>query len=242
MDSLRIILLLAGVVLIAGIYLWGRRQNVQRMKQMRIEARAGDPLMDVPDMAEGVRVVPGREAVEEELARLDELITEGAEAAPEKETLAPAASRQKPAEMNKLVVLYVLAPGGVPFRGDSLIKALESSGLRYGDMKIFHRMVPVGPREESVYSVVNMVEPGTLNPAEVSGLNTPGIAFFLQLSGHVDGVKAYDDMVETAKAVAAVLDGEICDETRSVLSRQSIGHQREKIIEYQLRRRVAQNH
>jgi cell division protein ZipA len=61
--------------------------------------------------------------------------------------------------------------------------------------------------------------------------------FFITLPGPQDMLKAFDYMHETAKTVAKNLNGDVLDETRSAITRQSIDHMRQQIRE--LERRVA---
>jgi cell division protein ZipA len=57
------------------------------------------------------------------------------------------------------------------------------------------------------------------------------------LPGPEDMLKAFDYMYETAKAVAKNLNGDVLDDTRSAITRQSLDHMRQQIRE--LERRLA---
>jgi cell division protein ZipA len=59
--------------------------------------------------------------------------------------------------------------------------------------------------------------------------------FFLTLPGPDDMMKAYDYMLETAQAVARNLGADVLDESRSVLTRQTMEHSRQKIRELERR-------
>ncbi len=61
------------------------------------------------------------------------------------------------------------------------------------------------------------------------------MVFFLTLPGPEDMMKAFDYMLETTQAVARNLDGDVLDESRSVLSRQSIEHCRQQILDLERR-------
>jgi cell division protein ZipA len=73
----------------------------------------------------------------------------------------------------------------------------------------------------------------------MEGFTTEGLVLFLQIPGGVDGVHAFDAMVESARILADNLDSTVCDATRSVLTNQTISHMREEVISYQLQQRVA---
>jgi cell division protein ZipA len=48
-------------------------------------------------------------------------------------------------------------------------------------------------------------------------------------------MQAFDYMLETAKAVARNLDADVLDESRSVVSKQTMEHSRQKIRDLELR-------
>ena len=60
----------------------------------------------------------------------------------------------------------------------------------------------------------------------------PGISLFLVLPGPIDGVEAFDMMMEAARAIAQSLDGELLDESGSSLSIQRERYMREEIVQF----------
>ena len=236
MENIRWILLLAGFVVVLGIYLYGRyhagRDEAQEQAEHR-SARPGsdiDPLFDQPGDSE---------AVEAELERLEQLISEDSAQPQEVAADAPAAPQAPPPEPDKVVTLFVMAPTGVPFPGAFVFEAMETAGLQYGDMEIFHYVDTQSGSGQPLFSVANMVEPGTFDLSAIATFTTRGLVLFLQLPGPADPVQSFDRMVKAARSLADGLGGTVCDATRSVLTNQTIGHMREDVIDYQLRQRVA---
>ncbi len=130
---------------------------------------------------------------------------------------------------DKVIVLNVMAPQGQHFVGKKLIRAIEASGLRYGDMQIFHYYTDTVP----VFGLVNMVKPGVFDLSAIEQMSTPGVSLFIQMPNDLsNGLSSFDIMLTTAQQLAKVLDGELCDETRSVLTRSAIDHIRQQIAEY----------
>jgi cell division protein ZipA len=80
-----------------------------------------------------------------------------------------------------------------------------------------------------------MMQPGVFDIDRMSELATPGLLFFVTLPGPEDMMKAFDYMLETAQAVARNLGGEVLDESRSALTRQSLEHSRQKIRDLERR-------
>jgi cell division protein ZipA len=134
---------------------------------------------------------------------------------------------QMPVE--RIVSLFVIARDGHPFNGADLIVAAEKAGLEYGDMGIYHRLVD-GKRELGpIFSVANMLKPGSFDLTRLDALNTPGLSFFMALPGPVTALDAWDTMLPTAQRLAELLDGQVLDEERNALGRQRIAHIRDEL-------------
>jgi len=146
------------------------------------------------------------------------------------------ASPEAPADtsIQELLVLNVLAPRHAPFAGDGLVNALRAQGLRYGDMNIFHRVVPA--TKAKIFSVANAVEPGTFDLADIEHLSSPGMTFFLQLPGPDDALAAFDMMLDAARNIALDLGGDVKDEQLSALTGQTAEHMRQRIADFARRR------
>lgn len=138
------------------------------------------------------------------------------------------------APQDELVVINILAPREQPFTGARLVEALRANGLRYGDMNIFHRLAP--DARTQVYSVANIIEPGTFDMAEIEEIRSPGVCFFMRLPGPEQPVEALEDMLRAARDVAERLGGELKDERRSVLTGQTVEHYRHRVAEFCRRR------
>jgi cell division protein ZipA len=131
--------------------------------------------------------------------------------------------------VERIVSLFVVAREGHAFNGADLIVAAEKAGLEYGDMGIYHRLVD-GRRELGpIFSVANMLKPGSFDLTRVDTLRTPGLSFFMALPGPVTALDAWDAMLPTAQRLAELLDGQVLDEERNALGRQRIAHIRDEL-------------
>jgi len=237
MENIRWILLLVGVVIILGIYLFAR------LKAVRLSLpRRGRP----KHAAQRRKAVPSvdsfgvDEPVDRSIDELGELFPDAGPAEVEEAIIAAPAREPRPeVSPDQVFSLFVLAPPGVPFRGPLLLGALVGAGLEFGDMQIFHRIEVIEGREKTLFSAANIREPGTFDLAAMEGFTTRGIALFMQVHPGVDAVWAFDAMVEAARGIADSLGGTVCDATRSALTRQTIGHMREEVIGCQLQQRMA---
>ncbi|MEQ8859347.1 MAG: cell division protein ZipA [Pseudomonadales bacterium] len=136
--------------------------------------------------------------------------------------------------VEELIMVNVLAPKGSPFVGPGLVEALRARGMRYGDMNIFHRVDPM--TRANLYSVANVVEPGTFDMADLDNFRSPGVCFFMQLPGPEQPMEALEDMLKVARDVAVRTGGSLFDEQRSVMTGQTWEHYRQRISDYCRRR------
>ncbi len=208
MDGLRWLLLFFGVLIIAGIYFYTRKER----------AKQQDDRTDVP------RVIPtlDEEAIDAEVDDPESPDTEDQESNDD----LPADTPQK------IVTLRLIARNGGAFRGDDLILSMRGIGLRHGKFGIFHRY-DGNDEEKTVFSAASLVEPGSFDLANIKDQEIPGISLFLVLPGPIDGVEAFDLMMAAARALAQTLDAELLDESGSTLSIQRERYMREEIIQYQ---------
>ena len=160
-----------------------------------------------------------------------------------------AASRETEIEAGRLprdidpevFMLNVVSRSPDGFSGEDILHILLACDLRFGDMSFFHRHEFEAGRGAIQFSVANMMQPGVFNIDHMAKFNTPGLVFFLTLPGPEDMMKAFDYMLETAQAVARNLDGDVLDESRSVVTKQTLEHCRQQIRDLQ-RRMLAKTH
>ncbi|MBN7798970.1 cell division protein ZipA [Parahaliea mediterranea] len=132
-------------------------------------------------------------------------------------------------------MLNVVARDPAGFRGEDILHILLACDLRFGDMNFFHRHEQEAGRGPIQFSVANMMQPGVFDIDNMADFSTPGLVFFVTLPGPEDMMKAFDYMLETAQAVARNLGGDVLDETRSVLTRQTLEHNRQQIRDLERR-------
>ncbi len=135
----------------------------------------------------------------------------------------------------EVFMLNVVARKAEGFRGEDILHILLACDLRFGDMSFFHRHEFEAGRGAIQFSVANMMQPGVFDIDNMSDFTTPGLVFFVTLPGPEDMMKAFDYMLETAQAVARNLDGDVLDETRSALTRQTMEHSRQQIRDLERR-------
>jgi len=131
-----------------------------------------------------------------------------------------------------VVVLHLMAREGEYFQGDQLLSALLNQGLRYGSMKIFHRHIGEEGSGPVMYSVANSINPGTFDLNGMDQLATPGISLFFAMEDVDDPAATLDNLLASAKQIAIDLNGELKDESRGALTRQTEDHYRQRITDF----------
>jgi cell division protein ZipA len=135
---------------------------------------------------------------------------------------------------HEVIVVNVMARPGRVFEGYDLLPILQLQGMRLGDMSIFHKHSGSNGSGSVLFSMANMVKPGIFDLATMDSFVTPGVSFFLQLPNKYGNMAAFDQMLTCANAIKHALDGELKDENRSVLTRQTLEHYKQRLRDFEL--------
>jgi cell division protein ZipA len=135
----------------------------------------------------------------------------------------------------EVVLMYVTAREEAGFAGEDILHILLACDLRFGEMDFFHRHEKGAGRGATQFSVANMMQPGVFDIDAMSGFSTSGLTFFLTLPGPADMMQAFEQTLETAECVAEHLGGDLLDETRSAMTRQTLEHIRQRIRDLERR-------
>ena len=256
MDStlLRLILLAAGILFLAGIYFWesGRRKKGPPQAKTRLTPEIGDtPVLDSQD--DGSAWGQGEEAADHLQDGLDQLgdeiqdedtgqkdepsrsaqaeLTTAEPLREQQELFSFSAREESPVDVpSKILQINIMAKGSV-FTGPAIAAAAKETGLQAGEMSIYYRYDSDGAHRTR-FNMVSMVEPGIFPMKAMDGFSTPGLTLFAQLPEAGDGMTIFSDMLATAERLARLLGGELQDETHSALTNQTIEHMRTQLLEY----------
>jgi cell division protein ZipA len=207
MDGLRWLLLLFGVLVVAGVYLYSRYQR--------------DKIDDTtPPQLSPDRLEP---SLDGELHSDD---------GPASGQPAPDPAVEDGVPEQKIVTLRIVARNQGAIGGEELVLNLRGIGMRHGKFGIYHRYE--GSDEDKViFSAASLVEPGTFDLTTIKEQEIPGISLFMVLPGPVDGAQGFDLMITAARALTQSLNAELLDESGSTLSIQRERYLREEIIQFQ---------
>ncbi len=221
---LRVLMIVAGLGLLLVVYLVSRRSGARPAAGRRSGAPRVAP-------AGGADHVLASEAFADRQPEQSEL---GLGASGHGDSVRPGQRDDQPFE--RIVTLYVAARDGMQLSGSDIVVAAEKIGLRYGHLDIFHRLLDTRPDAAPVFSMANIVKPGSFDLNGIQQLQTPAVALFLTLPAPLPALDAWEMLLPAAQRLAELLDGVLLDEDRSALGRQRIQHMREELRAYDRQR------
>ncbi|MFA5677907.1 MAG: cell division protein ZipA [Pseudomonas sp.] len=145
------------------------------------------------------------------------------------------------APVEEVLVINVVARSEQGFSGAAMMQSVMESGLRFGEMNIFHRHESMTGNGDILFSMANALNPGIFDLDELDNSHVRAVSFFMSLPGPRHPKQALDLMIASARKLAQELGGDLKDESRSVLTAQTIEHYRQRIAEYE-RKRLGMRH
>ncbi|SDR98433.1 cell division protein ZipA [Halopseudomonas litoralis] len=142
----------------------------------------------------------------------------------------------EPEPFDEVLVILVVSRGEEGFPGAAMMQSIMESGLRHGDMNIYHRHESMTGNGDVLFSMANALNPGTFDPEELEHSHVRAVSFFMGLPGPRHPKQALDLMIASARKLAQELGGDLKDENRSVLTAQTIEHYRQRIAEFERKR------
>lgn len=242
MEELRWILLGVGIAIIVGVYFWGRskKREADYSSYVVNEEVPSFSAADETDNGwhEGVgpvRVVKSFNDDEIDSFNIDEPaataemldgsnenniesdLPASADSALLKEKIIEKEIKEEKLEpvVDDVVALYLVAQRGSELKGEQVLSSTYATQLEHDPMNIFHRKDAAG---EILFSMSNMMEPGSFNIDQMHEMTTRGVSLFIQLGLCKDPVKALDDMLICAHSLASMLNAQLCDQNRQLLN------------------------
>ncbi len=141
--------------------------------------------------------------------------------------------------LDDLIIVGVMARDRNGFGGSALLDLFLERGLRFGHYGLFHYYTGEQTEKDSQFSVANILNPGSFDYHQMENFQTPGITMFLSMASlQGNAMEVFDLMLETARAIATRLNGELRDDQRSVLTNQTIEHCRQRIRQFEMQSRL----
>lgn len=227
MSELRWILLLIGVLIVAGVYGYTRYQ-----RHLRDEASFGrrgaqrdvlDVRGDEPVISSTEEMVDASDLPPIEFEPGDgEAPGDGGDAGDD--TAAGRRDGAAPEKAREILILHIRAAEGGPWPGEAVARAAESAGLKQTDKKIFQYFSPES--EQALFHVADMFKPGVFDWQRLGEARLRGLSLFMQLPVHCPAPEAFETMLNCARRLAESLGGEMLDARRQPLTEEALADMR----------------
>src|SRR5690554_653458 len=143
------------------------------------------------------------------------------------------------AEAQMALVIHCISRDELGFSGEDMVNLFNQCDVRFGEREIFHRFEQAEGKGSIQFSIVHSFEPRHFSPETILDQHFRGLSLFMKLPGAKNPSAAYEAMVAIAQLLAKHFNADLFDGERSALTQQTIEHERQQIVDFEYRQKVA---
>lgn len=237
-STFRWVLVIAGIAIVAGIFLFGNpdRKRKPRASRKRVHAQRvrREPALN-SDQLDTQEIDDNGDIMQTELdiglSSEDGLDTGSSSENRIEPKLDNKPRKPAPPAPDKIVTLFLKARDNHVITGIELLDSSLKSGLVFGNHDIFHRINEEDV--EPVFSMANLTRPGSFDKTAWNTMEIRGVTMFMTLPGPRNALDAWDSMLATSRRLAELLHSDLLDDQHEVFTRLRSLQIKEDLREYE---------
>jgi len=203
MNITSLLITLAGIIIIIGLYLMSRiaQSKQPQALQTRIPNLKND---DGSKFSSVLEDIPARDGSTPKPAPMNKVTITNTD----KEHSSSSEKTKKESQV-KQIILFISANDETGLDGNLVENALTANKLKLGDKDIYHYYTESQSSKSSLFRVANGTEPWTLTTQDLKDKKLAGLSIVMSLPSSIDDKKAIKHLISVSKNLCKNVNGSL---------------------------------